>query len=112
MSATPRTTAVLDQILQEHGLLNEETAPKRLVQLGRDLECDLRGLVQAAYNLSMFLRESVAPHDAGQLKDDWPLVLATNDIGCAERLKCFLQAQEETLAALGYPVRVYAGGAQ
>jgi hypothetical protein len=112
MSATPRTNAVLELILKESGMLCETTAPKRLVRLARDLECELGGLIQASYNLSMFLRESVAPHDAGALRHDWPLALTTDDEQCAYRLSVFLKAQEDALEALGCRVTTNAGGAQ
>jgi hypothetical protein len=112
MSATPRTNAVLDLILKESGILCETTAPKPLVRLARDLEQELGCLIQAAYNLSMFLRESVAPHDAGALSGDWPLKLVTSDENCSHRLAYFLQAQEQALKLLGCPVTTNIGGGQ
>jgi len=38
MKPTPETLAALDSIIAEHGELNEETAPKILVQLCKKLE--------------------------------------------------------------------------
>lgn len=65
---------------------------------------ELSAIKQAAYNLSRFIRESVAPHDAGEQQDDWPLKLVVTDENEAFRLKCFLEDQEKALAALGVPV--------
>lgn len=104
LSDTPRINRVLEIILADKGELSEETAPRLLVKQAKTIEREHNAIVQAAYNLSMFLREYVAPADAGKLRDEWPLVLATNDEDVANRLKCYLMAQEETLKQLGYPV--------
>lgn len=62
-------------------------------------------LLQAAYNLSMFLREYVAPAEAGNQADEWPIkIVVADDPDAANRLALFLQAQEQALAAAGAPV--------
>ncbi len=68
------------------------------------LEDNVRELIQAAYNLSMFLRESVAPHDAGSLSSDWPIQILSDNEQDACRLAAFMTTQQNALAALGYPV--------
>lgn len=65
----------------------------------------LNQLKQAAYNLSRFIREHTAPHDAGTQSQDWPLqLIVSEDETAAHRLATFLEDQEQKLANLGYPV--------
>lgn len=63
-------------------------------------------LRQAAYNLSKFLWDNVAPDNAGPQKTDWALNIISSDETTTHHLVTYLQAQQDALLALGIDPRL------